>query len=921
MQSPKGLFKSAAVALVVCASIAGCSQKSVDDHLLAARQYIDANNQNAAILEYKNAIQLDPKAPAPRYELGKLYLDNNDFDGAEKELNRALELGQPASDVIPLLSVAYQRTGAENALADVDYKTEGLTTVQRAEVGFYKLQALMQLEKHDDALALIDELSKLDTSSVYKGLALSYRAIIAEDYPAALKETLVLKAQAPLNKDVLMQSARLYLANQQIGDAIGVYTDYVKTYPDDITSKFALTSLLIENRDLAEAEPYVDELLAMNSEHGLLNQYKGIIDSSQGDYESALSHLEKAIQNGRNEPVVRLVAGFSAYQMQDYEAAARHLSMIASQLPDNHPGLRMLADSLLQLGQSDDATAVLARVSGGLDSDAKLFSRAGYQLLREGNVSDAEKMVERSSKLSTDADDLARLGILQLSLNDLDGLVNLEAAAEKAPDSTMTQRTLISAYVTTNQLNKAKQAAKEWIAHTPDAVEPHVFLAEIAIKERRFEDAEAMLAQAKALASDDQNVMLAEAKLALAQDRPADAKVVLNAIIKQYADSVPAYAMLYAIAEQDGSAKDVIARASEAVKTQASNLPLRLMLARMYFAQKDWSGVITTLEPVKADKSTPLAYWDVKGQALILGNQFDLAKQHYSAWLEAYPHDKNATLGMLLLNDTERKYQDGVALADKFLAKRKDRQILILKAYFLAMLRDSKGSRDIISSLPEKLQQLPFVRGVNARLAVYEGKGASAIDDAMAAYKDVPNSQNTMLVLACYDMASNKEEAYRFLTQHVKSHPTDTAASMLLAERQIGKDKSVAVATYEGILTRSPDNFVVMNNLAFLYIEQNKLDKALPLAKRAVELQPKNQDAVDTLAQIYIRQNKLKEANTLYDTVMNDPVQNDEVYLNYVELLCKLDKTELARRRLASRQFSHDDSVARVASLKQTCGL
>ncbi len=147
--------------------------------------------------------------------------------------------------------------------------------------------------------------------------------------------------------------------------------------------------------------------------------------------------------------MVRLVAGFSAYQIQDFEAAQRHLTMVASSLPDNHPGLRMLADSMLQLGDNDEALAVLSRVEGEQSADAALFSKASYQLLRDGNVVGAQQMVEKSEAVSTSADDLSRLGILQLSLNDVEGLVNLEQAVEKAPESATSQSTLLRAYIAT----------------------------------------------------------------------------------------------------------------------------------------------------------------------------------------------------------------------------------------------------------------------------------------------------------------------------------------------------------------------------------------------------------------------------------------------------------------------------------------
>ena len=402
-KSSHRFVKRASVAAMLLSSLilTGCGEKSMEAHLEDARAYVQKQRVDAAIVEYKSAIQLKPDVAQPRFELGRLYLQSNNYVAAEKELNKALELGYAASEVIPLLSVAYQQSGAETALAGVDYRAEGMTVVESAEVGFYKLQALVQLEKFNDAEALLSDLMTLDTESVYKGLIDSYQYILDKDYQSALTATEALQEQAPQNKDVLLQLARLYLLAGQQEQALGVYEDYVSAFPNDLTSKFAFAALLIEQRELGKAEPIVDDLLTLNNTHPLLNTFKGIIESANGNYAQALDYLEVAIQNGRSDQIVRLVAGFSAYQIQDFEAAQRHLAMIASTLPDNHPGLRMLADSMLQLGENDEALEVLNRVEGQANADAALFSKASYQLLKEGNVIGAQQMAERSETASS----------------------------------------------------------------------------------------------------------------------------------------------------------------------------------------------------------------------------------------------------------------------------------------------------------------------------------------------------------------------------------------------------------------------------------------------------------------------------------------------------------------------------------------
>lgn len=92
--------------------------------------------------------------------------------------------------------------------------------------------------------------------------------------------------------------------------------------------------------------------------------------------------------------------------------------------------------------------------------------------------------------------------------------------------------------------------------------------------------------------------------------------------------------------------------------------------------------------------------------------------------------------------------------------------------------------------------------------------------------------------------------------------------------------------------------------------------QAEKLAKRAVAIQPDNTDAVDTLAQVLVAKGDKAAALTLYEKIANNPIGNDEVYLNHVELLLDMGNVTLAKRRLSSREFTAEASKARVDALK-----
>lgn len=910
---------SLAVSACLSMSLSGCGKKSTEEHLDAARQFVAANDSEAAIIEFKNAVKSNPKAPLPRFELGKLYLQMGDYEGAEKELNRAMDLGHSASEVIPLLSVAYQKTGAENALADVDYRMEGMSAVESAEVGFYKMQALAQLGKNDDAMALIDDLEKLDTSSVYRGLALAYRHIINNENEAAVASLKTLREQAPQNKDVLQQLGKLAMATGDKDTALDAFEDYVDSNPNDLTSKFVYITLLIEQGKTEQAEPMVDEMLALNPVHPLLNQYKGIIEANSGNYEQAIARFKTAIQGGQDNDAIKLVAGYSAYQMQDYILANKYLAEVAPSLPPEHPALRLYADSLLQLGEGEVASQVLNRVDAKNEGDATLFSKAGYQLLQQGNLVDAKAMIEKSSEMSQTAEDLARLGVLQLSINDIEGLVNLEAAAAQAPDSIVTQRTLITAYMSTGKFDEANAAAQEWAEKEPDNHVPHLFLAEIAFKQGEKALAMEEIDKAEALQPENADIEIVRARLLLTDSDFDGAVEVLNNALTVSPGNGAALTLLYTIASQYDAADEgqVAQQILTQLKQQPDNLGLRLLAARVSFTKEDYQQTLNLLEPVEETAETPKVYWNLKGQTLMRMNDLLGAKGHYEQWLSLYPQDKTGVLGMLLLLDAEQKYGDALSLTNAFLSKRPDSQIRLLKAHFLALSRQGKAAKAIMDDMPDSVNTLPLVRSINARIALLEGKKMEALEDANAAYEATPNAQNAILVVAVYESAGQSDKALAFIEKHLEQKPDDLRVAMMYAQRFIDKDNTKAKAVYNDILNKSPDNFVVLNNLAYLYYQDGELDEAAPLAKRAVGLQPRNADSVDTLAQITIQQNKYEEALSMYDAVISDDSRvSDTVYLNYVQLLLDMGRKEVARQKIRGKDFVTEAGKERAERMR-----
>ena len=87
---------------------AGCQQQSPMEKaqlgLVKAREYVKRQKVSQAIIEYRRAIQNDPKLSAAHFELGKIYLDHQDYSEASRQLNAVVKLD--GSNLAARLSLA-----------------------------------------------------------------------------------------------------------------------------------------------------------------------------------------------------------------------------------------------------------------------------------------------------------------------------------------------------------------------------------------------------------------------------------------------------------------------------------------------------------------------------------------------------------------------------------------------------------------------------------------------------------------------------------------------------------------------------------------------------------------------------------------------------------------------------------------------
>jgi putative PEP-CTERM system TPR-repeat lipoprotein len=896
--------------------LTSCSEKTSEQHLLQAQEYVAQQNNGAAIVSLKNAVQQAPNDPELRFQLGKVYLAEKQFDNAVKEFNRALENDYEPAKVALVLARAYQNTGAFAAMSELEHNLPGLTVLEQAEIGYYKVLSLLNLAKVEDARELMEDLALLDTTSVYKGLTVTYLTILNKDNAGALAKLEVVREDAPTNPELLKLAAQLHLSLGDPQAAAYEFGYYTSLYPDDKQSIFVLAKLLIDLGKTSQAEPYIDELLAISSRNGLLNQLKAAARGAAKDYPATLKYAEIALENGVNDPAIRLIAGYAAYQQQDFVSAAKHLSMIAGLLPDDHPGLRLLAASQLQLGLNNDASELLGRLDDLSAADAPLFTKVSYELLRAGNVKGAKKLVGKSSAISESAEDLTRLGLLQLSLNNLDGIVNLEEALDKSPQLASAQTTLATAYLATAQFDKALDLASKWKQQDPQDTRAYLLAGEVYSQQKKYPQAEQEFEQLLDIDPEDQAAALGLVNINITLGKDDKAQQQLQALLAIHPTYVPALATYYTFTRKNGDPATGIKFVENTYKANSDNAGLTMLLANIYILEEQYPEALERLVKLDDMTSPPTGYWQSKGHALIRSNQRNAAHEHYNKWLAVQPNKKGAVIGKLLLLDNENKFEEALGLTQRFLENRDDLQMQLLNTHFLLMSKDYVRGREAYNALPENLKNLPLAKGFLARLQLLDENLPGALENAKIAYDSLPSPRNMVLLVYIYEKMDKTDEAMAFINLHLTSQPDDLAALMLLAERQISDSSNNAISSYEKIIDISANNFIAHNNLAYLYLQNKDSQKAKIHATEAVKLQPDNAAAVDTLAQVLVADKDYEGAVKYYETVIDDDMQNEEIYLNYVEALFLANNNILAKRKLVQRDMSKEESKTRLAELK-----
>ncbi|HKY20067.1 MAG TPA: tetratricopeptide repeat protein [Vicinamibacterales bacterium] len=408
-----------AASLVACLAGMACGQDSEAakrEYVRSGDRYVAEKKYPEAVIEYRNAVQQDPKFGEARFKLAEAYAKLGDPKNAYGEYIRAADLmpndvkAQVEAARILLLARQFEdaQARADKALA-IDPKNIS------AQIA--KGNALAGLENLDGAIGQIEAAIKLDPArgSTYANLgALESARGNQQEAEAAFKKAVDADPKSTLARLAL---ANFYWSTKRPEDAERTLQEALSIDPKDAAINRAMAVYLMATKQVAKAEPYLKTLAEVSKESSdtfaLADYY--VANRRSSDARTVLEALTKNEGESFAGAKIRLAA--MALQEGDRKSAAAFVEEVLTKQPDHVDGLAIKATLLLEDKKYDEALPLARQaVARNASSEAAQYALGRVHMARQ-DVREATAAFGEVLKLNP-RNNRARVDLARLALAD-----------------------------------------------------------------------------------------------------------------------------------------------------------------------------------------------------------------------------------------------------------------------------------------------------------------------------------------------------------------------------------------------------------------------------------------------------------------------------------------------------------------------
>ena len=644
--------------ILACAS----KEERIEEFISDGKKFMKKGEYKKAILEFKNALQLDPKNPKALFYLGKAYLSLKEFRKAYSSFLRAIE----------------EDPGYDDARVEI---ASLLVFARRVDDAFEHLKKIKNPKNYEPRISII------------KARAF----IIKERYRDAIRTLLAVK-DAYRDKKIQML---LCLCYKKTGD-FEKMKECIKRWRDidrkDPGSYIFMAQYWMQKGEKENAVKELDEMIKNNPSDNL-KLFRALSLERLGYIKEA----EKAFEGLPQESNFLKEKARFYFRQRRIKEAEKILKELIRKNPEDIDSVIILSEIFFETGRKElayrEIEKAVENVKKKKDRERLLFEKAKLKA-KEGRLDEAKSICKEILKMDQamlDAHFL--LGKILLYEGDLDSAeVHLSQVAVSRPDNVEAQILLSRCQLMNKKPSMAEDTLKNAISRMPKNQRLRLELARFYFIRKRYRDAIEVLE--KGISIDPENISLLKTKgeIELFVKEYEKAKRDFEKIIKLKPSSSLGFielGRLYLVKGEYDLALSFFKKAYEK-KDGINAFP---MIIETYLKKNDLSSAIRFCqEEIKKKPSSAIPYYFL-GRIYLIKKEMKKAKEMFLKAKSLAPEWQDPYRAIASLYLREGKVDQAIAELERAFKKKPALHIGISLAMLYEHKKDLKKAEDIYNYL------------------------------------------------------------------------------------------------------------------------------------------------------------------------------------------------------------------------------
>jgi putative PEP-CTERM system TPR-repeat lipoprotein len=913
------MIRQLGIALAVLA-LAACNA-GPDELLERAQRNLDAGDFRAASIDLKNLLQQEPNDAEARFALGAALLGGGDASGALREFELARKLGiEEERLAIPMGRAFLASRRYEDVLQVID-PARAKNDVERMQYLIMRGDAQLGVGRAREARVEFENALARDPDDIRARLGLASALFEVEGFATAKREADVALAQAPKDPRTHLAIASLYLRDRRFEAAAKAFEDTVNLVGEnerDNNRLVALAGLCEAQLALgrsAEADKTVAQLERLAPDSAVTLYLRARAAFIGGKYDPARTDLERILSRDEGNRPAQLLLGAVNYASGNLGQADMYLRAVLAADPDNTFARQLLAESHLRQRKPREALSVLEPDGAPQSNSPMALALAGTARVQAGDLDTGLQYLERGVAAgSTDPSTVVQLAAGYIAAGHTETAIRIIDGLKVEGSARYRDLAYIAAQLRSGDREGAIKRAVDLARNNPQAADVQALVGGLLVSAGDYRQARAHFETALQLEPTNPAGPLNLGKLDLIEGHPDRAEKRFHEALRLKPGEPAALVALAQAALAKGNREAAVKWLETARRDNPLAVEPRVLLAQYYLSQRDLqraeslAGEAIRLAPDNA------AALNVLGVTLASAGRTRDSVDALNRAVAANPESAKAHFSLASAHLAAGEIEPALKAARQALELAPDH---VPSMALVAALESARGHNAEAARLLAQVRKIdpdyPPLAMLEGELAMRSGNPQAAVKIYDAALAKLPNANLATRAYAAR-RAARAPKPMKPLESWLESHPGDTHVRLVYSDALASSgDSQGAAANLERVLRAEPGNVAALNNLSWLYYQAGD-DRALALAQKAYQLQPKSAHVADTLGWILLAEGQVPEAvSTLAEASALAPREPD-IAFHYAAALARSGAQPEAQRRLRTLLADHQEFGERKAA-------